>query len=118
MTLEDLRFAEIEHKFIVDDASDVERFRHLVGALGPTRTMSVRVRDRYYLTAAGRARRFVIRHRFDAELQHLTVKTLEADTEVRVEVNLDLGHQAGDQEAQVDAFLGQLGVEWTGTLHK
>jgi hypothetical protein len=60
----------------------------------------------------------VIRHRFDAELHHLTVKTLEPDTEVRGEVNLDLGHHAGNQDAEVDAFMDRLGVVWTGTLHK
>jgi hypothetical protein len=76
------------------------------------------VRDRYFLTEVGRARRFLIRHRYDRELHQLTVKTLQPDTEARVEVNLDLGHHAGDQQAQVDAFLGQLGVEWKGTLYK
>jgi hypothetical protein len=118
MTAEDLRFKEVEHKYIVGEQFDIQRFRDVVGALGPTRTVSIRVRDRYYLTEAGCARRFVIRHRYDAELHHLTVKTLEPDTEVRVEVNLDLGHHAGDQQAQVDAFLAQLGVTWRGTLHK
>ena len=76
------------------------------------------MRDRYFLTEVGRRRRFLIRHRYDEKLHHLTVKTLDADTEVRVEVNLDLGHHAGDQQAQVDAFVGQLGVAWAGTLHK
>jgi hypothetical protein len=118
MMAEDLRFNEVEHKYIVDERFDVQRFRGVVATLCPTRMASIRVRDRYYLTEASRARRFVIRHRYDGELQHLTVKTLDADTEVRVEVNLDLGHHAGDQHAQVDAFLSQLGVEWSGTLHK
>jgi len=118
MTAEDLRFKEIEHKYIVDEGFDVQRFRDRVAMLGPTRTGSIRVRDRYYLTEAGRARRFVIRHRYDAELHHLTVKTVGTDTEVRVEVNLDLGHHAGDQQAQVEAFMAQLGVAWSGTLHK
>jgi hypothetical protein len=118
MTAEDLRFKEIEHKYIVEEGFDVQRFRDRVATLSPTRTGSIRVRDRYYLTETGRARRFVIRHRFDAELHHLTVKTLGADTEVRVEVNLDLGHHAGDQQAQVEAFMAQLGVAWSGTLHK
>jgi adenylate cyclase class IV len=113
-----LRFTEIEHKYIVDDHFDVQRFRDVLTSLNPIRTSSVRVRDRYFLTEGGRDRRYVIRHRFDAELHQLTLKRLEADTEVRVEVNLDLGHHAGDQRAQVDAFLEQLGVTWRGTLHK
>jgi hypothetical protein len=115
---EDLRFTEIEHKYVVDDRFDLLRFREALARAHPVRTTSVLVRDRYFLTAAGRERRFVIRHRYDAELHHLTVKTLEADTEIRAEINLDLGHHAGDQRAQVDAFVDRLGVVWRGTVHK
>lgn len=117
-TSKELRFKEIEHKFVVDDQFDLEAFTAALVALNPTRTTSLRVLDTYYLIRGSRAGRFVIRHRFDAELHHLTVKTLEADTEVRQEINIDLGHHAGDQRAQVDAFLEQLGVEWSGALHK
>ena len=113
-----LRFVEIEHKFVVDDAFDLPRFRQAVAALGPIRTSTVSVQDRYFLTEGGSARRFLIRHRFDTELHHLTLKALGSDTEVRVEVNLDLGHHAGSQAAQVDAFMDQLGVIWRGTLQK
>ena len=115
---EDLRFTEIEHKYVVDERFDLPRFREALGRLKPTRTTSVRVRDRYFLTQGGRGGRFVIRHRYDAELHHLTLKTLEDDTEVRAEINLDLGHHAGDQRAQIDAFLDRIGVEWRGTVHK
>ena len=114
----DLRFKEIEHKYIVDEQFDLPRFREAVAALGPIRTNAISVRDRYYLTTGGGEGRFLIRHRYDAELHHLTVKSLAADPEVRVEVNLDLGHHAGTQDAQVDAFMHQLGVVWSGTLHK
>lgn len=113
-----LRFNEIEHKFIVPDQFDLPRFRQAVTALGPTRTSTVTVQDRYFLTEGGSARRFLMRHRYDAELHHLTIKSLEADSEVRVEVNLDLGHHAGSQAAQVDAFIGHLGVIWRGELQK
>lgn len=113
-----LRFKEIEHKYIVDDRFDLARFRQVVAALGPVRSGVAKVRDRYYLTESGRARRFLMRHRFDAELHQLTIKAIEADTEVRVEVNLDLGHHAGSQDAQVDAFMDRLGLLWSGTLHK
>lgn len=113
-----LRFTEIEHKFIVDAQFDLNAFRDALVGLHPTRINSIRVRDRYYLTEGGRRRRFVIRHRYDLEMHHLTLKTVEADTEVRSEINLDLGHHAGDQAAVVDAFLERLGVEWSGTLHK
>ena len=118
MTTENLRFKEIEHKYVVDEHFDVQRFRDVLATLNPTRTNRVRVHDRYFLTEGGRDRHFVIRHRYDPELHHLTLKTLEADPEVRVEVNLDLGHHAGDQRAEVDAFLQGLGITWSGSLHK
>jgi len=113
-----LRFHEIEHKFIVDELFDVARFRQALADLGPTRTSAIRVTDRYFLTEGGRVRGFLMRHRFDAELHHLTIKSIEADPEVRVEVNLDLGHQHGSQDAQVDAFMDRLGVLWRGALQK
>lgn len=118
MSTDKLHFKEIEHKYVLDERFDLERFRRAVAALGPTRTGTVRVRDRYFLTEGGRARQFLLRHRYDTELHHLTIKALEEDTEVRVEVNLDLGHHAGNQDAQVDAFVDQLGVLWRGTVHK
>lgn len=113
-----LRFQEIEHKYVVDDRFDLPHFRQAVAALGPIRTSTVSVLDRYFLTEGGSARRYLIRHRYDAELHHLTIKTLGTDTEVRVEVNLDLGHHAGPQASQIDAFMDQLGVIWRGTLTK
>ncbi len=118
MSTDELRFKEIEHKYIVDKQFDLPRFRHAVTALGPTRTSTVSVLDRYFLTEGGRARKCLVRHRYDAELHHLTIKTLSADPEVRVEVNLDLGHHAGPQSPQVDAFMEQLGVIWRGSLKK
>jgi len=118
VSTDELRFTEIEHKYVIDEQFDLARFRQAVSALGPLRTSTVDVHDRYFLTEGGRARRFLLRHRYDAELHHLTVKALESDTEVRAEINLDLGHHAGDQALQVDAFMDQLGVLWRGSLHK
>jgi len=117
-TSADLRFKEIEHKFIVEEPFDLEAFRRQLAALGPAKTNSITVRDRFFLTEGGLARRILFRHRVDAELHHLTVKGIETDPEVRVEVNLDLVQHQGNQDAQVDAFLDQLGVIWRGTLHK
>ena len=77
MEPDDLRFTEIEHKFIVSDGFDLARFRETLNELGPTRTNSIRVRDRYYLTEQGAARGFVLRHRLDAELQQLTIKSID-----------------------------------------
>jgi hypothetical protein len=114
----DLRFTEIEHKFVVGADFDLARFRTAIERLHPTRTNALRVRDRYFLTEAGRGGRFILRHRYDPELHHLTLKSLAGDTEVRSEVNLDLGHHAGDQASAVDAFVERLGVTWSGTVYK
>ncbi len=115
-----MRFKEIEHKFVVAEAFDVDRFRRTVEGLtpGPIRSFALRVRDRYFLTDHGRAHRYIIRHRYDEELHHLTVKSLETDPEVRDEINLDLGQHAGDQAATVDAFVARLGATWRGDVAK
>ena len=118
MTADNLQFTEIEHKFIVDEQFDLAGFRDALGRLHPTQTSSLHVQDRYYLTDGSRNGRFVIRHRYDSALHHLTLKTLEDDTEVRSEINLDLGHHAGDQHQAVEAFLDHLDIQWSGTLHK
>ena len=114
----DLRFTEIEHKFVVGDDFDLAGFRTAIERLHPTRTNALRVRDRYFLTEEGQRGRFILRHRYDPELHHLTLKSLARDTEVRSEVNLDLGHHAGDQSSAVDAFVERLGVIWSGVLDK
>ena len=113
-----MRFTEIEHKFLVSGTFDLPRFRATVEALGPVRTFALRVRDRYFLTEHGQARRYVIRHRYDEALHHLTIKALEADPEVRSEINLDLGQHAGEQAAAVEAFVGRLGATWRGDIAK
>lgn len=113
-----MRFTEIEHKFVVDEHFDLARFRTQMEALGPTRTTTLRVRDRYFFTDHGRGHRYVIRHRYDSELQHLTIKALEADPEVRGEINLDLGQHAGNQAATVEAFVERLGATWSGDVVK
>ncbi len=113
-----MRFTEIEHKFVVDGAFDLGGFRAALERLGPARQASLRVRDRYFLTGDGRARHYIVRHRFDREIHQLTVKSLATDPEVRDEINLDLGHHQGDQAAQVDAFMGRMGVTWAGELEK
>lgn len=113
-----MRFVEIEHKFVVDGTADLTAFRRSLASLRPERTDTLQVRDRYFLTADGRARRYVLRHRFDREIHQLTIKSLAADSEVRDEINLDFGHDRGDQAAEVDAFASRLGVVWRGELQK
>lgn len=112
----DLQFKEIEHKFVVAPDFDFDRFAGVLDGMGPIRRASLRVRDRYFITEAGRAKRFILRHRFDRELHELTLKALVDDAEVRDEVNLAL--RADDQAAVVDAFVEAQGVVWRGTLWK
>jgi len=111
-----LGFKEIEHKFVVDEAFDLAAFRSALEVLQPNRHVTLRVRDRYFITEAGRARGFVLRHRCDRELHELTLKSVGADAEVRDEINLKL--EAGDQEARVDAFVAAQGLVWKGALWK
>jgi len=114
--MSDLRFTEIEHKFVVDESCDREALRRALGALSPSRHVTLRVRDRYFITEAGRARGFILRHRHDRELHGLTLKTVVADAEVRAEVNVAL--RPGDQDATVDAFVSAQGLVWAGELWK
>jgi len=111
-----LAFKEIEHKFVVGDDFDLVGFRGTLNAMNPMRHATLHVRDRYFITEAGRALRFVLRHRFDRELHELTLKSLGADAEVRDEINLKLA--AGDQQAQVDAFVAAQRIVWQGALWK
>ena len=78
----------------------------LLGAIDIERGAKVSGSRFYYLTGPGQRDRYVIRHRFDDELQQLTIKSLTDDTAVRDEINLDLGHHAGDQADAVEAFVG------------
>lgn len=113
-----MRFTEIEHKFIVEATFDLAAFGRMLDALGPTRRTSVRVRDRYFLTADGQRDRYILRHRFDQELHELTLKSLSDDPEVRDEISIDLSRATGDQAANIDAFVGRLGAVWSGVLEK
>ena len=80
----------------MDDQFDLSRFGATLADLRPTRTTSLTVLDTYYLLAGSQTGRYVIRHRYDRELHHLTVKSFEPNTEVRDEINIDLGHHADD----------------------
>lgn len=111
-----LRFKEIEHKFIVEETFDLAGFRVALQVLGPTRHEVLRVRDRYFITAAGQERGFILRHRHDRELHELTLKTVVGDAEVRDEISLAL--RPDDQDAVVDAFVRAQGIVWSGTLWK
>lgn len=107
-------FREIEHKFIVDADFDKASFVRKIRSLSPDSETEVDVRDRYFVTKA--CPQHIFRHRIDKELHQLTVKSLEKNTENRLEVNLDLVH--GDQSKKVEAFLSPLAIIWRGTIEK
>ena len=46
------------------------------------------------------------------------MKSRGGDTQVRLEVNLDLGQHKGDQRDAVERFLGVREIAWRGTLFK
>ena len=110
------RFKEIEHKFVVGDELDLDDFRQRVRRLEPIKANALAVRDVYYLTR--HQPRYIYRHRYDRELQHLTAKSLQDDSQVRVEINLDLGQRRGDQRETVEAFLETLEIVWQGVVQK
>ena len=109
-------FTEIEHKFALNELFDLNLFRESVLSLNPRNVTALEVRDAYYILDARRD--FIFRHRYDQELQHLTAKSFAADTEIRTEINLDLGQHKGDQQETVDAFFEALGVAWKGIIYK
>lgn len=108
-------FQEIEHKFVLDAAFDAAAFDAACLAMQPLVEKALAVRDTYYVLQ-NRAD-VVLRHRLDAEIQQLTLKTREADPEVRVEVNLALDNTI-DQTAAIHTLLSHLGVEATYHIHK
>jgi CYTH domain-containing protein len=108
---------EIEHKFLVGPEFDRGDFARRVQRLGPQRSTLVHGEDTYYVTALQPDA--VFRHRIDAERQELTIKGRGgADSEVRLEVNLRLAQDAGNQRDAVTAFLGPFQIRWQGGLHK
>ncbi len=109
-------FKEIEHKFIVGDDFDLADFRSRMRGQEASKTTVLTVRDIYYWSE--HHPRVIYRHRWDPELQHLSVKSLEKDTEVRVEVTIDLGQHRGNQQTTVEAFLDTLDITWRGEIVK
>lgn len=109
-------FAEIEQKFALNELFDPDLFRRSVLSLNPHKSNAIEVRDVYYLLANNG--RYIFRHRYDEELQHLTAKSIIPDAEIRTEINIDLGQHKGDQKKTVDAFFETIGVTWQGTIHK
>ena len=109
-------FTEIEHKFIVEKNFDKEDFFNKIRALSPTKIAKIAVRDTYFVLQNDR--KHVYRHRFDNEIQQLTVKSVESDSAVRTEINLPIDQSKGDQKEAVAAFMKALGCSWSGEIRK
>jgi hypothetical protein len=112
--LSETKFIEIEHKFVLTDAYLESEYARVVEGLQPLRTEKTSVRDVYYWLGGNK----IYRHRFDADLQHLTCKSIGDHPERRTEINLLLSLNAGDQQDRVQAFLETFGIKWQGTLEK
>ena len=109
-------FKEIEHKFVVDSHFDEQRFLADLKNLAPTRTDRISVRDTYFVLQ--KERKHVVRHRFDNQIQQLTIKSVEGDAAVRTEINLPIDQSKGDQKNVVEAFMNTLGCSWSGEIRK
>lgn len=97
---------EIEHKFLVNGQFDRHDWADACRALEPDNEKELRVVDTYYVPPSDET--WIYRHRFDAEIQQLTVKSRGGDTQVRTEINLDLN--GIDQSSKVAAFLSALHI--------
>jgi adenylate cyclase class IV len=111
-----LQFLEIEHKFVIAADLDIRPLLDDLHQRVPEKFIQTDVQDTYFLVQ--NPPQAVYRHRIDSYLQQLTVKSFGADTEVRLEVNLDLDPAKGNQIEGIRAFLAPLGVLWQGTLRK
>jgi len=112
-----LKFKEIEHKFLVDDSFDLISFKKNINKnILVKDSYRISVVDTYYLIDGIES--YIYRHRYDSKSQYLTVKTFGGDNEERTEVNLALFQGEGDQRDAVDAFMGTLGISWSGTIQK
>lgn len=112
----DLRFLEIEHKFVVAADYDPQPLFDTLSQLPYQKHYQTQVQDTYFLVASNQA--IVYRHRLDSSLQQLTLKSVAGDNETRTEINLDLGLEKGDQSEAIKAFLSPQGIAWSGTLSK
>lgn len=109
-------FVEIEHKFVVPANFNRDAFLKKVSDLSPNRQARAKVRDTYFVLAHDN--QHVYRHRFDNEIQQLTVKSIEHDAAVRTEINIPIDQSKGDQRPAIAEFMKALGCSWSGELAK
>ncbi|MCX6117532.1 MAG: hypothetical protein NT027_08330 [Proteobacteria bacterium] len=100
----------------MQDRFDRDDFKRQLTNLKPIRIDQFNVLDTYYVLKGQSG--FVYRHRFDREIDQLTVKSVEKNSTIRQEINLNLIHSAGSQTEGIKAFLSTFGVEWSQCLKK
>lgn len=110
----DSQYLEFEHKYLIDEG-EYDLYLKKLKLLKPDRSYRVSVLDWYFLTE--RQPDYIYRYRRDKELNQLTVKSLQADAESRLEVNLDLSGKQ-DQLDRVRAFLAPLSLCFEGKVKK
>ncbi|MBP9708211.1 MAG: CYTH domain-containing protein [Oligoflexales bacterium] len=113
---ESTEFLEIEHKFVVSDAFDVENFCSNVMKLSPLKSTNIEVNDHYFFSKS--QSHFVLRHRLDKELNQLSMKSRGGDAESRTEINLDLARGVPNQKNALIEFTKNLGFSEQRTLTK
>lgn len=113
---ESTEFLEIEHKFVVDDAFDVEDFCKRVMELTPLKSTKIEVNDHYFFSK--NQNHFVLRHRLDKELNQLSMKSRGGDAESRTEINLDLARGVPNQQKAIIEFTKNLGFSEQRILTK
>jgi adenylate cyclase class IV len=112
----DMKYLEIEHKYLVSADFDRAAFTEKLLARDPEKHYKTQVEDTYFLVR--HAPQAIYRHRYDGMIQQLTVKSVASqDNEARLEVNLNLDLKENQSEA-VGAFLQPLGLLWSGALSK
>ena len=108
---------EIEHKYLVDPRLwPKDEFESKLQSFGASRIYTISVEDTYF--GFKNLKHHIFRHRFDAEIQQITVKSAGVANDVRLEINLDLDQKKGSQLTKIQDFFGVFGEFWQGKISK
>lgn len=104
-----VKFIEIEHKFCFADKRTLHNTVHAIEQLKPLNHYEVVVNERYFVVQGHND--FLIRHKVDNEKQSLTLKSFTPgkDTEKRLEIEIPLAQEKGDQLLAIEGFLSVFG---------
>ena len=108
------KFQEFEHKYLLAESEQVP-YQKAIENLNPLKSYTVKVTDWYFQTKTQPDH--VYRYRRDKDYNQLTVKSLQKDSESRLEVNLDLSGQK-DYLHEVRAFLSPQTPSFEGKIEK